>query len=30
MDGVADVGTMVRTEPAKGGSTGQFYVTAKW
>lgn len=23
-----DVGTMVRTEPAKGGSTGQFYITA--
>lgn len=24
--GQPDVGTMVRTEPAKGGSTGQFYI----
>ena len=23
-----DVGTMIRTEPAKGGSTGQFFITA--
>ena len=24
--GKPDVGTMVRTEPAKGGSTGQFFI----
>jgi len=29
VDGVPDVATMIRTEPAKGGSTGQFFVTPK-
>ena len=28
--GKPDVGTMVRTEPAKGGSTGQFFILGSW